>query len=66
MYMSGLIVVHHFYKHKNDKMSWANKVFQLSDVCNHETWALFFVGISIGSYMQLNYKNNKQKSKNDD
>lgn len=64
MCMSVLIVAHHFYKHNNDKISILNKIFQLSDVCNHETWALFFVGITIGSYVQSKYNKQSNELKN--
>ena len=30
------------------KKSFFNKIFQISDIDNHETWALFFLGIWIG------------------
>lgn len=47
--VSIIIVVHHFIKHQYDThLSFFDKIVQISDIDNHETWALFFLGISIG------------------
>ena len=47
--ISAIIVLHHFKKHKNDSnLSFLDKFVQLNDIDNHETWALFFLGIGIG------------------
>jgi len=44
-----IIMIHHYYKHKNDKqLTFFEKFFQISDIKNHESWILFFIGISIG------------------
>ena len=49
LYICILIMIHHYKKHMNDKKkSFFNKIFQISDIDNHETWALFFLGIWIG------------------
>lgn len=48
-YISILIILHHFFKHRNDKhLGLADKFVQIKDINNHETWALFFLGIGIG------------------
>ena len=47
--ISLAIILHHFKKHnKNPKFSLVDKFIQVDDIHNHETWALFFLGISIG------------------
>ena len=47
--ISVIIVIHHFIKHQYDMhLSFFDKFIQISDIDNHETWALFFLGISIG------------------
>jgi hypothetical protein len=44
-----VIVLHHYKKHKNNKkLEFFDKFVQISDIDNHETWALFFIGIGIG------------------
>lgn len=49
LFVALIIVVHHYISHRNDRnMSFQDKIFQMSDVQNHETWVLFFVGIAIG------------------
>jgi hypothetical protein len=46
-----LIIFHHFIKHFNDfHLSFLEKFVQLSDIDNHETWALFFFGVAIGMH----------------
>jgi hypothetical protein len=48
-YIGILIILHHYKKHKNDKeLTTLDKFVQITDINNHETWALFFLGISIG------------------
>jgi hypothetical protein len=48
-YIGILIILHHYKKHKKDKgLSTLDKFVQISDIDNHETWALFFFGIGIG------------------
>jgi len=38
----------------NDKhLNFFQKIFQISDIDNHETFALFFLGMGIG--MNINY-----------
>jgi hypothetical protein len=52
-YIAILIILHHYQKHKKDKgFSTLEKFVQLTDIDNHESWALFFFGIGIG--MRLN------------
>ena len=47
--ISLLIVLAHYIKHKNDaNLSLLDKFVQIGDINNHETWALFFLGIGIG------------------
>ena len=47
--ISIIIIIHHFIKHRYDThLTFIDKFVQLSDIDNHETWALFFLGISIG------------------
>ena len=45
------IIIHHYYKHRNDNKRLIEKIIQYNDIDNHETWALFFVGIGIGLYL---------------
>ena len=46
-------------KHYNDtKLTLLEKFVQFSDIDNHETWVLFFLGIAIG--MKINMKLIKQ------
>lgn len=48
-----LIILHHYKKHKNNKdFSTLDKFVQISDINNHETWALFFFGIGIGMILK--------------
>ena len=48
-YIGILIILHHYKKHKKDKeLSTLDKFVQITDINNHETWALFFFGIGIG------------------
>ena len=43
------IVIHHYIKHREDEnMTTVEKIVQIDDINNHETWALFFIGIAIG------------------
>lgn len=52
-FISILIILHHYIKHNKDKgLSTLDKFVQIMDINNHETWALFFLGIGIG--MRLN------------
>ncbi len=54
-----LIVLHHYYKHKDDaNFSLLDKFVQFNDINNHETWALFFLGIGIGMCL-LGYKDTR-------
>uniref|UniRef100_A0A6C0LLX8 Uncharacterized protein n=1 Tax=viral metagenome TaxID=1070528 RepID=A0A6C0LLX8_9ZZZZ len=47
------IVLHHYKKHYNDpKLTLLEKFVQFSDIDNHESWALFFLGMAIG--MKIN------------
>ncbi len=47
--ISLLIILHHYKKHKDDvKLSFLEKWVQIDDISNHETWALFFLGIGAG------------------
>ena len=49
LFICILIIIHHYFKHKNDKKkNFFNKIFQLSDIDNHETLTLFLFGIWIG------------------
>ena len=44
-----VIIFHHYIKHSHDKnLSVSEKFFQYNDINNHETWALFFLGVCIG------------------
>ena len=49
--ISLIIIIHHFHKHENDNVSHLSKFIQFKDIDNHETWALFFFGIAIGTYL---------------
>ena len=47
--MLFFIVFHHFIKHRNDKkLNFYQKIFQYSDINNHESFVLFFLGMGIG------------------
>ena len=49
IYISFGIILHHYQKHyNNSKLSKIQKFVQIDDINNHETWALFFLGIGIG------------------
>lgn len=49
LYISILIILHHYKKHnKNKGFNNLDDFFQFRDIDNHETWALFFMGIAIG------------------
>lgn len=46
------IIIHHYFKHKNDTdLDLLSKFVQWKDINNHETVALFFLGISVGLYI---------------
>jgi len=43
-----LIALHHYKKHKNNKkLEFFDKFVQISDIDNHESWALFFIGMRL-------------------
>ena len=44
-----IIVGHHYLKHANEDLTLSDKIFQYDDITNHETWALFFTGIYLGT-----------------
>ena len=47
-----LIILHHYFKHRNDpSLIFWEKIIQPKDIDNHETWALFFLGIGLGMVM---------------
>ena len=51
-FISSVIILHHYKKHFNDtELTLIEKFVQFDDINNHETWALFFLGISIGMKM---------------
>lgn len=44
-----LIIFHHYIKHKNDfHLTEFEKIFQISDILNHESFVFLFFGIFIG------------------
>ena len=44
-----LIVFHHYIKHINDfHLTDHEKIFQISDVSNHESFVFLFLGVFIG------------------
>ena len=52
-FTSAAIVLHHRYIHKDDdRLNEVEKFFQVSDVQNHETWVLVFLGISLAAYVE--------------
>lgn len=56
--ISILIILHHYHKHRNNpNFTTLDKFVQIKDIDNHETWALFFLGIGIG----INFENNEKK-----
>lgn len=47
------IILHHYKKHNKDRgFSTLDKLVQIKDIDNHETWALFFFGIGIGMILR--------------
>ena len=57
-FISFIILIHHYIKHSTDKKAFINKVFQIKDIKNHETWVLFFIGVGIGmAICNINIKN---------
>ena len=44
----NILIIHHYIIHINDDKSFIDKVFQYSDIDNHETWVLFLIGMLIG------------------
>jgi len=53
-YIAVSIIIHHFIKHINNKnLTLIDKFVQIDDINNHETWALFFIGIGIGMYVKF-------------
>lgn len=49
VYLPFAIIVHHYFIHRKDiHLSTLDKWVQYNDINNHETWALFFIGIGIG------------------
>ena len=53
-YIAIIIILHHYKKHKNDKgMSTWEKFVQINDINNHESWALFFLGIGLGLRLKI-------------
>jgi len=47
-----LVILHHWFKHRHDLKGW-RRWFQLRDVDNHETIALFLMGVGVGSLLVL-------------
>lgn len=51
--IAGFIILHHYIKHYQDKnLNHLQKLIQFDDINNHETWALFILGLGFG--MKLN------------
>ena len=47
--MCFMIIFHHYIKHINDfHLTDHEKIFQISDVSNHESFVFLFLGIFIG------------------
>lgn len=44
-----VIVLHHIYIH--DNLTFPSRIFQLSDISNHETWAIAFAALAIGVFV---------------
>ena len=54
--MCLMIVFHHYVKHINDfHLTEHEKIFQLSDVSNHESFVFLFFGIFIGVLLSKFY-----------
>ena len=52
LFISGGLIVQHRYSHRNDaKLTEFEKWFQFSDITNHETWVIFFLGVSVTAYI---------------
>ena len=51
--IAGFIILHHYIKHYQDEnLNHFQKLIQINDINNHETWALFILGIGLG--MKIN------------
>ncbi len=50
--MCILILFHHYIKHINDfHLTEHEKIFQISDITNHESFVFLFLGIFIGLFL---------------
>jgi purine-cytosine permease-like protein len=47
-----IIIIHHYFKHRKHANSFIDTIVQYHDINNHETIALFFIGIGVGIYLQ--------------
>jgi hypothetical protein len=68
LFIALVIILHHYKKHSsNPNFTLLEKFVQINDINNHETWAIFFIGISIGmlimKYLLYTKYNTKQYSK---
>tara|TARA_B100000123_G_scaffold271772_1_gene252449 strand:- start:346 stop:537 length:192 start_codon:yes stop_codon:yes gene_type:complete len=53
-FISFFLLIHHYYKHKNDSdLNFRQKIFQIEDIDNHETWILFLLGLGIGINIKI-------------
>lgn len=68
LFIALVIILHHYKKHSsNPNFTLLEKFVQIDDINNHETWALFFIGIAVGmlimKYLLHTKYNTKQYSK---
>ena len=47
-----LLVIHHVVIHP--EYEFPDRAFQVSDICNHETWVLVFAALGLGVYIGQN------------
>lgn len=54
--ISILIIIHHYCIHKNDKKKLIEKIIQIDDINNHETFAFGFLMFGLGILLGANFK----------
>jgi len=47
-----LVILHHRIKHHHDLKGW-RRWFQIKDADNHETLALFLLGVAVGAWVSM-------------
>lgn len=44
-----VIIFHHIHKH--DDLKYPDRIFQISDISNHETWVIACLSLALGVYI---------------